>query len=103
MTSSGRMAIMITDECISCHACAPECPNDAIFLGDERYEIDPGLCTECVGFSATPQCAYVCPIDVCLDDPERREPEGELFARAVRLHPERADELHLSPATSHFR
>ena len=97
------MAILITDDCISCHACEPECPNDAITLGDERYEIDPGLCTECVGFSATPQCAYVCPIDVCLDDPERRESEDELFARARRLHPDVADELVLSPATSHFR
>ena len=95
------MAIMITDECISCHACEPECPNGAIALGDERYEIDPGLCTECVGFSSTPQCAYVCPIDVCLDDPDRRETEDELLARALRLHP--GEDLGLSAATSHFR
>ena len=95
------MAIMITDECISCHACEPECPNGAITLGDERYEIDPGLCTECVGFSSTPQCAYVCPIDVCLDDPDRRETEDELLARALRLHP--GEDLGLSAATSHFR
>jgi ferredoxin len=94
---------MITDECISCHACAPECPNDAIALGDERYEIDPGLCTECVGFADTPQCAYVCPIDVCVDDPERREPEHDLFERARRLHPQLAGSLTLSAATSHFR
>src|SRR5580658_3523090 len=97
------MAILITDECITCHACEPECPNDAITLGAEIYEINPDLCTECVGFSDTPQCAYVCPIDVCIDDPERRETEGDLFARAVRLHPDQADSLHLSPSTSHFR
>jgi ferredoxin len=97
------MAIMITDECISCHACEPECPNGAIALGDERYEIDPSLCTECVGFSSTPQCAYVCPIDVCLDDPDRRESEAVLFERARQLHPERAGTLELTPATSHFR
>lgn len=97
------MAILITDECISCHACEPECPNAAISMGDERYEIDPTLCTECVGFSETPQCAYVCPIDVCVDDPERRESEDDLFARALRLHPDQADHLALSPATSHFR
>ena len=97
------MAILITDECISCHACEPECPNSAISMGDERYEIDPQLCTECVGFSDTPQCAYVCPIDVCVDDPERREDEDVLFARALRLHPDQADHLALSPSTSHFR
>ena len=95
------MAILITDDCISCHACEPECPNGAITLGDERYEIDPGSCTECVGFSAEPQCAYVCPVDVCLDDPAHRESEDELFERAVRLHPDQP--LELTPATSHFR
>jgi ferredoxin len=97
------VAILITDECISCHACEPECPNSAISMDDERYEIDPTLCTECVGFSDTPQCAYVCPIDVCVDDPERRESEDDLFARALRLHPDQADHLALSPGTSHFR
>jgi ferredoxin len=97
------VAILITDDCISCHACAPECPNGAIALGAERYEIDPALCTECVGFESTPQCAYVCPIDVCVDDPERRESEADLFARARALHPEEAARLDLSAATSHFR
>ena len=94
------MAIMITDECINCHACEPECPNDAISPGADVYVIDPLLCTECVGFSDTPQCAYVCPIDVCVDDPDRREPEELLFERALRLHPTQT--LELSPTTSHF-
>ena len=97
------MAIMITEECITCHACEPECPNSAISLGDEIYKIDPTLCTECVGFDSTPMCAYVCPVDVCVDDPERRESEDELFARAQRLHPDLAAGLTLSPSTSHFR
>ena len=35
------MALMITDECINCDVCEPECPNEAIFLGPEIYEIDP--------------------------------------------------------------
>lgn len=103
-TNGGNgVAILITDDCISCHACAPECPNEAIFLGPERYEIDPALCTECVGFDSSPQCAYVCPIDVCIDDPDHRETEAELFDRAQRLHPDRAESLELSPETSHFR
>ena len=97
------MAILITEECISCHACEPECPNTAITLGDEIYEIDPALCTECVGFSDTPACAYVCPIDVCVDDPDRRETEEELFARAMRLHPDLPRDMTLTSATSHFR
>lgn len=82
------MAIVITDECISCHACEPECPNGAISLGDDFYVIDPQLCTECVGFTETPQCAYVCPIDVCLPDPDHVESHDELLAKARRLHPE---------------
>ncbi len=43
------MALMITDECIYCDVCEPECPNEAIYLGEEIYEINPSKCTECVG------------------------------------------------------
>ena len=43
------MALKITDECINCDVCEPECPNDAISQGEEIYIIDPELCTECVG------------------------------------------------------
>ena len=43
------MATYITDECIGCGACLPECPNKAISEGDEIFHIDPSLCTECVG------------------------------------------------------
>jgi ferredoxin len=42
------MALMITDECISCGACVSECPNDAISEGDMIYVINPDRCTECV-------------------------------------------------------
>ena len=35
------MALMITDECINCDVCEPECPNGAISQGDEIYIIDP--------------------------------------------------------------
>ena len=44
------MATYITEECINCGACEPECPNDAISEGESIYAIDPKLCSECVGF-----------------------------------------------------
>lgn len=83
------MATMITEECISCGACEPQCPNRAISMGEDLYVIDPERCTECVGFHAEEQCAAVCPVDVCLPDPDREESEAELLARARRLHPKR--------------
>ena len=69
------MATTITEECINCGACEPECPNEAISEGDDTYVIDPNLCTECVGFHDEEACAAVCPVDCCIPDPERREDE----------------------------
>ena len=97
------MATMITEECINCGVCEPECPNDAISEGEETFQIDPQLCTECVGFHDTEQCAEVCPVDCCVPDPNNREDEAVLFDRAKQVHAEKADELKLSPATSRFR
>ena len=57
------MALKITDECINCDVCEPECPNGAIYQGADIYEIDPNLCTECVGHFDEPQCRQVCPVD----------------------------------------
>ena len=57
------MALKITDECISCGACEPECPTEAIFEGDEIYEIDAEKCVECEGYFDTSQCIEVCPVD----------------------------------------
>ncbi len=57
------MALKITDECINCDVCAPECPNDAISMGAEFYVIEPNQCTECVGHFDEPQCRQVCPVD----------------------------------------
>ena len=57
------MALMITDACINCDVCEPECPNEAIYLGEEIYEINPSKCTECVGHFDEPQCVQVCPVD----------------------------------------
>lgn len=44
------MALLITNDCINCDMCLPECPNTAIFEGSKVYEIDSSRCTECVGF-----------------------------------------------------
>ena len=115
------MAIIITDECINCGACEPECPNTAIYEGgvswtwgggtalteveledgviiggkdaqepvsDELYYIVPNKCTECTGFHEEPQCAAVCPVDCCVDDPDIRETVEELQAKKAWLHAE---------------
>ena len=114
------MAIMITDECINCGACEPECPNNAIYEGgatwtfsdgtgfkgrgehpvsgvveaeEEHEAVNPDLyyivsdkCTECVGFHDEPQCAAVCPVDCCVDDPGHRESEEDLLAKKAFMH-----------------
>ncbi len=85
------MATYITDDCINCGACEPECPNEAISEGDEIYVIDPDLCTECVGFYDHEACQAVCPVECCLPDPKRPETEPDLIARAVKLHPDDAE------------
>ncbi|MGH7798664.1 MAG: YfhL family 4Fe-4S dicluster ferredoxin [Candidatus Binatia bacterium] len=82
------MATMITNDCINCGACEPECPNNAISQGDPVFVIDPKLCTECVGFHDYEACAAVCPVDVCVTDPNNIESEEVLMARARELHPE---------------
>lgn len=106
------MAIRITDECINCGACEPECPNNAIyeggtdwslagisygesdeapsgangFVSGEYYYIVPDKCTECIGFHDEPQCAAVCPVDVCLPDPEHEESREELEEKVEYLN-----------------
>ncbi|MCG5500897.1 YfhL family 4Fe-4S dicluster ferredoxin [Ectothiorhodospira lacustris] len=79
------MALMITDECINCDVCEPECPNGAISPGDEIYVIDPALCTECVGHFDAPQCVEVCPVDCIPKDPENEETQDELMAKFERI------------------
>ncbi|MCL4128414.1 UNVERIFIED_CONTAM: hypothetical protein GTU68_050810 [Idotea baltica] len=82
------MAIIITDECINCGACEPECPNNAIYEEEDYYYIVPDKCTECVGFHEEPQCAAVCPVDCCVPDPDNEETEEILLARKEKLHVE---------------
>ena len=50
-------------------------------MGEEIYEIDGDLCTECVGHFDTPQCVEVCPVDCCLPDPDRVETDEVLLAK----------------------
>ena len=98
------MATMITDECINCGACEPECPNTAIYQGGVEYDwqgakhaalnnetfyIVPEKCTECVGFYDHEACAAVCPVDCCVPDPNIPETEDVLLARAAQIHPDK--------------
>jgi ferredoxin len=97
------MSTLITEECINCGACEPECPNTAIYEGGAQWELDgasnpalkqdiyyiaPAKCTECVGFFDQEQCAAVCPVDCCIPDPNIPETEEVLIERARAMHPE---------------
>lgn len=79
------MALMITDDCINCDVCEPECPNDAISMGPEIYVIDPGKCTECVGHFDAPQCQQVCPVSCIPENPQHRESREQLLYKYQRL------------------
>lgn len=99
------MATMITDECINCGACEPECPNGAISQGEDIFVIDPKLCSECVGFHDHEACAAVCPVDCCIPDPNNTETEAALLDRARKVHPDKTlpDMEHLPAELSRFR
>jgi ferredoxin len=109
------MATIITEECINCGACLPRCPNNAIYVGGEPWELNgashdaiapdvyyiaPEKCTECVGFFDHEECAAACPVDCCIPDPAIPETEEILLKRARRLHPE---ESLVEPVPSRFR
>lgn len=79
------MALMITDDCINCDVCEPECPNHAISQGEEIYQIDPDKCTECVGHYDEPQCQQVCPVDCIPHNPEVVESHDQLMAKFIRI------------------
>ena len=65
--------------------CEPECPNDAIYQGEEIYEINPDLCTECVGHFETSQCVEVCPVECIPLDPDRVESKEALRLKYEKL------------------
>ena len=81
------MAYKITQDCISCGACEPECPNQAIKEGETIYVINPDRCTECVGSFESSRCAAVCPVDACVPDPAHKEAKEQLLAKWKTLHP----------------
>ena len=81
------MALLIKDTCTNCDMCEPECPNEAITFGEEIYEINPDLCTECIGFYEEPTCMKVCPINNCIVvDPEHVESEEQLLIKFAEIH-----------------
>lgn len=102
------MAIKITEDCINCGACEPECPNTAIYEPDTIWNFSQGTtlpdtkdrnpvsedfffivtdkCTECKGFHDEPQCAAVCPVDCCISDEDNVETEEELLLKQKKLH-----------------
>jgi ferredoxin len=79
------VALKITDDCINCAVCEPECPNEAIFEGEEIYEIDSNLCTECVGHYDEPQCVMICPVDCIPKDEKHVEDVDMLMQKYKRL------------------
>lgn len=81
------MALWITDECINCDVCEPECPNQAISLGPVIYQIDPERCTECVGHFDEPQCVQLCPVSCIPVNPSAVETPAQLLEKFQRLHP----------------
>jgi len=81
---------MITEECINCDVCEPECPNGSIFEGEEIYEIVPDLCTQCVGHFDAPQCQLVCPVDCIPLDPDCQESDDDLQLKYENLTSEKS-------------
>jgi ferredoxin len=79
------MSLLITDECINCDVCEPECPNGAIAPGEEIYVIDSKLCTECVGHFDSQRCIDVCPVDCIVLDPENPETKDQLYQKYLIL------------------
>jgi ferredoxin len=79
------VALKITDECVSCGVCEPECPNDAISEGSDIYVIDAEKCTECVGYFDEPQCKEVCPVDCIIPDPDHQETREQLLAKKEKF------------------
>jgi ferredoxin len=79
------LALLITDECINCDVCEPECPNEAIYQAETIYAIHPEKCTECVGHFDEPQCRQVCPVDCIPENPDYQETKEQLLVKYQNL------------------
>jgi ferredoxin len=79
------MALLITDDCINCDVCEPECPNQAIAQGELIYEINPDRCTECVGHFDGAQCVQVCPVACIVVDLNHPETKDQLLLKYKKL------------------
>jgi ferredoxin len=79
------MALKITELCVNCDVCEPVCPNKAISMGPEIYEIAPARCTECIGHYDVPQCIEVCPVECIFVDPEHAESRDQLLDKYAEL------------------
>ena len=79
------MALIITEDCINCDVCEPECPNNAISMGPEIYVINPDMCTECVGHFDEPQCQVVCPVACIPKDDNHVETTEQLQIKYEKL------------------
>ena len=84
------MALLITDACINCDVCLPECPNGAITQGADIFVIDPVLCTECIGHFDKPQCVEVCPVDCIPLNPDVVETQEQLYEKYLTLTHQKA-------------
>jgi Fe-S-cluster-containing hydrogenase component 2 len=90
------MALTITSECINCDVCEPECPNQAISMGESIYVIDPAKCTECVGHFGEPQCVQVCPVECIPVDPAHVETREQLMMKFVGLQADAGKRVNLA-------
>lgn len=79
------MALKITGECINCDVCEPQCPNQAISMGEDHYEIAWHACTECVGHHEEPQCVLLCPVECIVPDDAHLESQEALLLKFKKL------------------
>ncbi len=83
------MALEIIESCVSCQACLPWCPNDAIIDTRPHFLIEAARCTECIEAYDTPQCAAICPVEGAIIDElgVALNPPGTLTGIAARPTP----------------
>lgn len=80
------MALKIKHNCINCDLCEPECPNQAISMGESIYQIETSLCTECIGHYDQPSCIPVCPVNCIVPDPDNKETLEQLADKYADLN-----------------